>query len=130
MLIYNIKLNKRTIFKIVLVLMLIICISLGIIALYTVLTSLDKKNDNIINDELHNYIPEQVVDFAPLTTEEVESIVDAKASLSSYVNESIGAFLTGSWDIDDKWDEYIAELEKIGYKEVLATYQAGYDRAH
>lgn len=85
---------------------------------------------NSIIDELHNYIPEQVVDFAPLTTEEVESIVDAKASLSSYVNESIGAFLTGSWDIDDKWDEYIAELEKIGYKEVLATYQAGYDRAH
>lgn len=85
---------------------------------------------NAIIKELYNYSPEQIVDTAPLTSEESASIADAKATLKDYVSESIGAFLTGSWDIDEKWDDYLAELEKIGYKDVLATYQIGYDRTH
>lgn len=88
----------------------------------------NEMNTAIVN--LHTYIPEAVVDTAPLTTEESESITEAKATLKSYVTESVGAFLTGAWDIDEKWDDYLAELEKIGYKDVLATYQIGYNRTH
>ena len=90
MLIYNIKLNKRTIFKIVLVLMLIICISLGIIALYTVLTSLDKKNDNIINDsipssEIAVLTPENYANVLKAVHENIDTYIGQKISFSGYI---------------------------------------------
>lgn len=85
---------------------------------------------NEIVAELLKYGPEEIVDSAPLTTDESAAIADAKALLKDYVKESIGAFLTGAWDIDAKWDEYLAELEKMGYKQVLEAYQTGYDRTH
>ena len=37
-------------------------------------------------------------------------------------------FITGELDIDENWDEYIAELEKMGALEVLEVYQTAYDR--
>jgi len=85
---------------------------------------------NEIVAELQKYGPEEIVDSAPLTTDESAAIADAKALLKDYVKESIGSFLTGAWDIDAKWDEYLAELEKMGYKQVLEAYQTGYDRTH
>ena len=88
----------------------------------------DEMNTAI--EMLHDYVPDEVIDNAPLTTEEIESIADAKSTLSSYVTESIGKFLTGAWDIDAEWDAYLKELENIGYKDVLAAYQTGYDRTH
>jgi len=77
-----------------------------------------------------NYIPEDMVTAwkIKLTGDEEAAIVDAKVALSNYVTESIGAFLTGEWDIDTYWDTYLAELDKIGVNEVLDSYQKAYDR--
>ena len=80
--------------------------------------------------ELHNYSPAEVIDYAPLTTDENQEISEIKANLANYVNEMTGAFLTGNKDIDADWDAYIQELEKIGYKTALEIYQVGYDRVH
>lgn len=79
---------------------------------------------------LQGYFPDEVFDICPLTVEEEESITDAKTILSTYIQEAIGNFLIGNWDINEYWDTYIAELEKIGYKDVLEVYQTGYDRVH
>lgn len=63
-----------------------------------------------------------------MTTEELADANEIQTTLSSYVRESIGAFLTGEWDIDTYWDTYLAELDKIGIDEVLALYQTAFDR--
>jgi len=80
--------------------------------------------------EAENYRPEAVFDYGPLSTEEIEATADIAATLKSYVDESINAFLSGDKDIDAEWDAYIAELEKIGYKTMLDVYQIAYDRVH
>ncbi len=79
---------------------------------------------------LQEYFPDEVFDVYPLTADELDSIADSKATLKTYVNEAIGNFLIGNWDIDTYWDTYMKELEKIGYKEILEIYQTGYDRVH
>lgn len=71
-----------------------------------------------------------VVSYLPLTVEESEQIADIKTTLSTYLPESIAAFLSGSRDIDNEWEAYLAELDQIGYQEVLETYQVAYDRLY
>lgn len=80
--------------------------------------------------ELHNYSPEQVVDAAPLTTEENQELADIKTSLINYVNEMSAKFLTGVVDIDEGWEDYLNELKVIGIDRAIEIYQEGYDRAH
>lgn len=63
-----------------------------------------------------------------LTAEEIDEYADTIAALNSYISESMGAFLTGEWDIEEYWDTYIAELEKIGVNEMLEMYQTAFDR--
>lgn len=86
----------------------------------------DRKNAAIL-DCLEN-IPEEVVSYLPTTTEEQEATADITASLKTYLETTICEFLVGEKDIDADWDAYLAELEKIGCSELLATYQAAYDR--
>ena len=74
------------------------------------------------------YAPEERIITLPMTTEENQTAKEIQKTLDNYVNESIGAFLTGQWDIDEYWDTYLAELEKIGIDDALAIYQTSYDR--
>ena len=80
--------------------------------------------------EAENYRPAEVYDYGPLSVEETEATADIAATLKTYVNESISAFLSGTKDIDADWDAYLTELENIGYKEMLEVYQTAYDRVH
>ena len=73
-------------------------------------------------------IPDEVVSRLVLTTEENEEASDIQASLNTYFYEATCDFLVGERDIDSEWDAYLAELEKIGYQEVLEIYQTSYDR--
>ena len=72
----------------------------------------------------------EVADYLPLTTEETKNISGIKAPLTTYVEESIGGFLTGLKDLDKDWVSYLNELDKIGYKDLLKVYQGAYDRVH
>lgn len=73
-------------------------------------------------------IPDEHVEIMPMTTDETDASNKIQVTLDNYVKESIGAFLTGVWDIDMYWDTYLAELDKIGVDEVLEIYQRAYDR--
>lgn len=86
----------------------------------------NRKNTAIM--DCLNYAPEEVVSNLPMTDEETEECADIKASLNTYFNEITCQFLIGEKDIDSEWDNYLAELEKIGYKKLLETYQTAYDR--
>ena len=78
----------------------------------------------------YDYIPEEIMDYAPLTSEETDEVADIKTALTSYVQEMTCAFLAGEKDIETEWDNYLSELEKIGYKEYLEVIQTAYDRVH
>lgn len=71
---------------------------------------------------------EEVVYFLPMTGEEQGEIIDPKADVTKYVNESIGAFLTGTKDIDADWADYLSTLESLGADVLLENYQAAWDR--
>jgi len=74
--------------------------------------------------------PKEVIDYAPMTTDENDDAADIKSALNSYVQEMTCAFLSGEKDIDAEWDAYLKELEVIGYKDYLDMLQKAYDRAH
>ena len=80
-----------------------------------------------INDTL-KVIPVESVITLPMTAEESKEVGSIQTTLNNYVKESLGAFLTGQWDIDSYWETYLAELDKIGIDEALAIYQTSFDR--
>lgn len=89
-----------------------------------------KQNEAILACQDSKYRPEEIIDYLPLSADENAQIADAKATLTSYVNEMTCAFLTGSKDLDKDWDSYLTELEKIGIQSVVDVYQVAYDRVH
>ncbi len=86
----------------------------------------NRKNTAIM--DCLKYAPEEVVGALPMTDQETEETADIKASLNTYFNEITCQFLIGEKDIDSEWDNYLAELEKIGCQKLLETYQIAYDR--
>ena len=63
-----------------------------------------------------------------MTQDESDIYNDAWADIDTYINESTAKFITGEWSIEQSWDSYVAELEKMGLKDVVDVYQAAYDR--
>lgn len=62
-------------------------------------------------------------------TEDEQYVLGNKVSeIESYSQQMEAEFITGVADIEAKWDEYVATVEKMGIAEVLKTYQAAYDR--
>lgn len=60
--------------------------------------------------------------------EEYDLISSYQTDIVSYVKEMFALWVTGEKDVDTEWDNYIAELERLGVKEYIAAYQAYYDR--
>ena len=94
MLIYNLKLSKRTIFKTCLALMLIICIVIGIIALYNILHSID-KNNNLINDtipssEVAVLSRENYTNILKQVHDDIDTYIGQKISFSGYIYRVAG----------------------------------------
>ncbi len=74
--------------------------------------------------------PQETIPKLIYTEEESEIVSEPLKSLSTYVNESYAAFVTGAKDIDKDWDSYLKEIEKIGGSKVLNTAQTVYDRMY
>ena len=90
MLVYNIKLNKKLIFKTILAVMLIICISIGIAALYKVLSSFENKNNNLIEDaipssEVAVLTAENYTNVLKAVHDDIDTYIGQKISFSGYV---------------------------------------------
>ena len=66
-----------------------------------------------------------------LTTEENDAYTDAWADITAYLAESCAKFITGELDIevDENWNNYLSELNKMGLEDVLKIMQAAYDRS-
>lgn len=72
--------------------------------------------------------PEERIVMLPTTTEEAEDIAEVSKLVQSYWKTAAANFVTGEWDIDEYWNTYLSELEKMGIKDLLAVYQTAYDR--
>jgi putative aldouronate transport system substrate-binding protein len=72
--------------------------------------------------------PKEVATTLIYTKEEALAIAEIKASIATYVEESIALFATGSMDIEKNWDKYVANLKSIGLETYLKTAQAAYER--
>ena len=62
------------------------------------------------------------------TEDENETINSVLTDINSYVKQMRVEFITGVTDIEAEWDNYCATLEQMGLPDVVAAYQAAYDR--
>ena len=90
MIICNFKLNKKAIFKTVLGIMTIICISIGIAGIYNVLNSMEQKDNNFVNDsipssEVATLTAENYTNVLKEVHNDIDTYVGQKISFSGYV---------------------------------------------
>ncbi|ONI45994.1 hypothetical protein AN641_02620 [Candidatus Epulonipiscioides gigas] len=80
-------------------------------------------------DNYTPYLPTDDMIILPMSfdTDEAREIIDIESSLISYFDTTFAEFVTGKKDVDEYWDEYLAEMEKIGLSRYLEIYQNKYD---
>lgn len=67
-------------------------------------------------------------DYLKFTKEEQEVIDNDYTTISNYIKEMKGKFITGIANVDTDWDDYVSKVNGMGLKEVLKAYQSAYNR--
>lgn len=62
------------------------------------------------------------------TLEEIEEISAVKTDLETYMGELASKLIMGEQSLDN-WDQYMADLDRLGLNKLIEIYQAQYDRA-
>ena len=63
-----------------------------------------------------------------LICDDEQDIINEKyTEIETYMNETVDKFIMGVEPLD-KFDDYVAQIESMGLADVLAVYQAAYDR--
>jgi putative aldouronate transport system substrate-binding protein len=62
-----------------------------------------------------------------LSSDSIEAISMIDEKINSYVAETGTKFITGEWDIEENWDNYLNELEIRGYKTLEAIWNADWE---
>jgi putative aldouronate transport system substrate-binding protein len=71
--------------------------------------------------------PEKILPNLKYTEEEYNSISEILTNVNEYVKQSVAEFIIGARSLDD-WNGYLAELNKLGLQQWIATAQKAYDR--
>lgn len=66
--------------------------------------------------------------FLKFTTDEQDVITTRFTDIEKHMKEMRDKFITGVVDIETGWEDYCKSIETMGIDEVLAAYQAAYDR--
>ena len=69
-----------------------------------------------------------VISFLTFTDEEQYIIDNTKADIENFYRAKHVEFITGILDIETEWENYCNELNKLRIDELVAVYQAAYDR--
>jgi putative aldouronate transport system substrate-binding protein len=96
-----------------------------------------KAFDAMRDDVANRYAEQESEKLLPLAkegyplvyfTEEEQKQLDAlSADLNTYVNQMEAKFITGQESLD-KWDGYVATIQKMGADDVVSIHQAAYER--
>ena len=74
--------------------------------------------------------PDEVIANLIFTTEETEVRADLDTAIKNYKNEFWAGVCSGNIDLEAEWDNYVAELNKIGLDTYLEITQTVYDRMY
>ena len=69
-------------------------------------------------------------DFFPsmmMTLEESDRLAQLRVDLNGYANECYARWITEG-GVENEWDNYLAELNKMGLEEYISIYQGALDR--
>jgi len=92
----------------------------------------DPLNGEYIKGQaLANYIgkaPEKTVDKLVHTLDEANEYESLRQLIRGYVREHVAMYITGEKDINADWDNYLAELDRMGLARMMELAQIGYDR--
>jgi len=75
--------------------------------------------------------PDCIDDAMPsllFTTDEQSKLNDLATDIEKYASESRDRFISGDLKIDDGWDGYVAQLQKMGLDDYMAIQDAAYQR--
>ena len=132
MFICNVKLDKKAIFKTCLIIMTIICIAIGIAAIYNIFTAMQNKENNIISDtipssEVAKILPENYTNILKSVHENIDTYVGQKISFSGYVYRLNGFnddqfVLARDMDIGNKQTVIVGFLCSYENAKMFATY--------
>ena len=70
---------------------------------------------------------DMIVPPLPFAEDAAAEIIDLESSLSNYVTEMIARFTIGDADIETEWNDYLAELDRIGLPRYIELMQEAYD---
>jgi putative aldouronate transport system substrate-binding protein len=85
----------------------------------------------LTTENLHAPYINKEVRIAPplkLTAEEAEQTSTIRVELQNYIEASKTKFIMGLGDIDNEWNQYLADLDRIGLDSYLDIMQTAYNR--
>ena len=71
--------------------------------------------------------PDMVVPPLSFDEDAAAEITDLESALGTYVTEMIARFTVGDADIEAEWNDYLAELDRIGLPRYIELVQEAYD---
>ena len=81
-----------------------------------------------LHDDIRGpYVIDRMPSVKPLK-EETETLSLILTDFNKYYTEMLTRFITGQADIELEWDNYCAQLDKLGYDKVLKIRQQQYER--
>ena len=80
-----------------------------------------------LDEKLQHYYIEP---FPPIgsTKEEIDAIDEVRGDLNTYYNEMKDKFIVGQESIDEKWDEYLQTVARLGSDRYVQVHQQKYER--
>lgn len=78
-------------------------------------------------EKIDPFTPEEIWPGFTFTDEENKVLDSTGHDVSKYVEEARDNFISGNMSLDD-WDDYLAELDKMGVDDVIEVYQDAYER--
>lgn len=73
------------------------------------------------------YKVNRTIPYMNYRTDDASQLIEPRANIQKYVNESISKFVTGTMDIDKDWDKYVKQLNDMGLQSMLELTQRTYD---
>ncbi|OON94215.1 MAG: hypothetical protein ATN31_04150 [Candidatus Epulonipiscioides saccharophilum] len=86
----------------------------------------------LYNETKNKYVPYQpdpslLIPPLGFAIDESRELIDIEQVLNTYFDQTFAEFVTGKLDIDENWDSYVTEMNKIGLPRYLELYQQKYD---
>ena len=88
----------------------------------------DRQEQIAMNKAYDGLWLNEVMPYNFQTVEENEAINKYFPDISKFVNETFAKWIAGEGDIDSEWDAYLAQLKDLHVEDMIAAYQAYYDR--